>query len=461
MQRNSFIRSRTILFLWVVLSGLFFYTDFSYAQQGQKPADKTIDEAIRKAVLEEAIKLVKDNYVFVEMGNKVAADIERRMKNGEYDKITSALEFAETLTKHFQEVSKDKHMYVRVMSGSSANPFTPEQARAKNYGFSKAEILPNNIGYLKINEFPPPEMAARTLAAAMNFLANTDALIIDLREHRGGAVPTVALTVSYFIPEKRVQLLTVSSPRTGFSNESWTLEKIDGPRYLDRPVYLLTSSKTFSGGEEFAYDMQALKRATLIGETTGGGANPVRLFPVQNIFAVGVSIMQVKNTITGTNWEGKGVKPEIETPVEQALQKAQEIANKQLQELKTGKQTVALTQSTQSTPFSETKLSETRAGKTMSSFLKAFNSGELDIMRKFHTDIGTPQKVADENAKQDFDFYQNSGGLTPHSITELSEFSVTLIVQTKNGNWLKFKMALEKTAPYGLANLMVEEASKP
>lgn len=461
MQRKSFVRSRTIVFLWVVLSGLFFYTDALYAQQGQKPADKTIDAEIRKAVLEEAIKLVKDNYVFVEMGEKVAADIERRMKNGEYDKITSALEFAETLTRHFQEVSKDKHMYVRVMSGSSANPFTPEQARAKNYGFSKAEILQNNIGYLKINEFPPPDMAAQTLAAAMKFLANTDALIIDLREHRGGAVPTVALTVSYFIPEKRVQLLTVSSPRTGFSNESWTVEKIDGPRYLGRPVYLLTSSKTFSGGEEFAYDMQALKRATLIGETTGGGANPVRLFPVQNIFAVGVSIMQVKNTITGTNWEGKGVKPEIETPVEQALQKAQEIALKQLQEMKTGKQTVAGTQSTQSTPFSETKLSETRAGKTMSAFLKAFNSGDLELMRKFHTDIGSTAKVADENARQDLDFYQNSGGLIPHSIAELSEYSVTLIVESKKGKWLKFKMALEQTSPFGLADLMVAETTKP
>jgi len=250
MKSSSYNRTAISFFFWILLIGL--SLNFANAQTPQ--TDKTIDAAMRNAVLEEAIRLVKEHYVFPEMAEKAAADIQTRIQNKEYDNITSAIQFADKLTKDLRSISKDKHLYVRLMTNNRVNPFTPELARAGNYGFSKAEILPNNIGYLKINEFPPPGMVSGTLAAAMKFVANTDALIIDLRDHRGGAVPTVAMIVSYFIPEKRVQLLTVSSPRNGHKNESWTLEKVDGPRYLDRPVYLLTSSKTFSGGKEFAYD---------------------------------------------------------------------------------------------------------------------------------------------------------------------------------------------------------------
>lgn len=461
MNRKLYFRNLSVFYLLVVLSGLFLFSNSATAQPGHSQIqDRTIDSTIRNAVLEEAIKNIKENYVFAEMGDKVAADIQSRMKAGEYDKITSGLEFAKTLTANMQAISKDKHMYLRLLSGSSANPFTPERARAGNFGFSKAEILQGNIGYLKINEFPPADMVAPTLAAAMKFLSNTDALIIDLREHRGGSVHTVAMTVSYFIPEKRIQLLTVSSPRTGLKNESWTLEKVEGPRYLDKPVYLLTSSRTFSGGEEFAYDMQALKRATLIGETTGGGANPVRLFPLQNIFVLGVSQAQVTNTITGTNWEGKGVKPEIETPVEQALQKAQELAIKQIQE-KQNKQPVAQAQTQTTAPAGELKFPDTRAGKTFASFLKALNSGDLATMKSFHVGMGN-EAAAEENSKQDLGFYQHSGGVIPHSIIETSEYSITLLVKTKkDGEWLKLKIALQQSAPFGIASLSIQPSSEP
>ncbi|GEM_PF-536298 len=466
INKSSYNRIAIVFFFWILLIGL--SLNLANAQTIAS-TDKTIDAATRTALLEEAIRLVKEHYVFPEMAEKVAADIQTRMQNKEYDSITSAIQFTDKLTKDLRSISKDKHLYVRLMTNNrAANPFAPELARMGNYGLSKAEILPNNIGYLKINEFPPPDMVAPALAAAMKFLSNTDALIIDLRDHRGGAVPTVAMTVSYFIPEKRVQLLTISSPRNkgtnSHGNESWTLEKVDGPRYLDRPVYLLTSSRTFSGGEEFAYDMQALKRATLIGETTGGGANPVRLFPVKDMFLIGVSILQVKHSITGTNWEGVGVKPEIETPVEQALQKAQELASKQIQEKKNSTQVTAQTPSPSSSSSSSpvTKLPETPAGKAFSDFLKAFNSGDLAVMKHFHTERGTPEKAANENAQQDFDFYQQSGGLTFHSVTESTDYSITIFVQSKkSGGWLKMRVSVDKSSPYPIADLAIQPASNP
>ena len=198
----------------------------------------------------------------------------------------------------------------------------------------------------------------------------------------------------------------------------------------------------------------------MIGETTGGGANPVRLFPVKDMFLIGVSILQVKNTITGTNWEGVGVKPEIETPAEQALQKAQEIAFKQLQEKKNSNQVTAQTQTP--SPSSETKLPDTPVGKTFSDFLKAFNSGDLAVMKRFHTERGTPEKAANENAQQDLDFYQQSGGLTFHSIKESSDYSMTIFVQSKkSGGWLKMRLAVEKSSPYPIADLAIQPTNKP
>src|SRR5262249_14549182 len=149
-----------------------------------------------------------------------------------------------------------------------------ERTARMNAGFVKVERLPGNVGYLELTGFMSPEEAARPAAAAMNFLAATDALIIDLRKNGGGSPPTVALVCSYFFGEEPVHLNSLYWRKGDRTEEFWTRKAVEGPRYLNKEVYVLTSKRTFSGAEEFTYNLKNLKRATVVGETTGGGAHP-------------------------------------------------------------------------------------------------------------------------------------------------------------------------------------------
>ena len=450
---------RKVLFLLILLG-----VQFSIFAQNDLPIDATT----RNEAINEILQTIKENYFSEEMGNKIEVGIRQRLARKEYDSITSAKILADTLTQHLYEICKDRHVYVRIADGTAPNSPPLEMSKEGNFGFIKIEILSGNIGYLQIDAFPPPNLARETLAAAMKFLQNTDALIIDLRKHRGGAIPMVALMVSYFVSEKPIQLITVDAPRTQRKSESWTLDKVDAPRYLNKPVYLLTSQNTFSGGEEFAYDMQALKRATLIGETTKGGANPVQLFPIQNLFRLGVSFAQVKNTITGTNWEGVGVKPDISTTAEKALEVAQAEANKKLAALKNKvTETAQVKMDTAQVKLenpTQIEFPNTPAAKTLEAFLSAFNGGEKDKLIEFHikrlpkTEAG--KRAAEENSNQDFQFYQTSGGLIPKKIVNLSNTKIQLFAQLKNNNnWILFTIEVDSQEPHPIVNLGVEQAN--
>ncbi len=420
------------------------------AQSPGPPPDRPLDEATRKAALAEILQNISERYVFPDAAPRIVAALRTRIEAGEYDKLTTVNTLADAMTKHLYEASKDKHLYLRP-GGARPGGLPPDFGRAGNFAMPKAEVLPGNIGYLQVNGWPQTDLAGPTFAAAMAFLANTDALIIDLRGNKGGAVQMVAEAVSYFVAEKPVHLITSNVPRTGTKNESWTREKIAGPRYLNRPVFLLTSGKTFSGGEEFAYDMQALKRATLIGETTGGGAHPVQLYSIQGVFTLGVPFAEVKNAVTGTSWEGVGVKPDVAVPAAEALAKAQELAAK------------AVTGEVAKPAVAEGsfKFPETPAGKTFAAFLKAFNTGDQKALRDFHTAHGASPVAAGENAAQDLNFFQQSGGFTPHSIIKTDDYLLELLLQTKNGEWLNFTLIVEKTAPHGIAELRAQPAQAP
>jgi C-terminal processing protease CtpA/Prc len=187
-----------------------------------------------------------------------------------------------------------------------------------NYGFDKVERFPGNIGYIELRGFTDAENGAATVAAAMTFVTNTDALIIDLRRNGGGSPEMVALISSYLFAEP-VHLNSLYWREGDRTEDFWTRKDVQGKRYLGKDVYILTSKQTFSAAEEFSYNLQNLKRATIVGETTGGGAHPGGMHRVMSDFAVFVPSGRAINPITKKNWEGVGVIPEIPVPADQAL----------------------------------------------------------------------------------------------------------------------------------------------
>jgi C-terminal processing protease CtpA/Prc len=190
--------------------------------------------------------------------------------------------------------------------------------KRNNYGFQKIEILPGNIGYINLTGFNMMRYTKPTMTAAMKLIENCEAVIFDLRQNGGGDGETVNLLCSYFLPANvNINNAHFRVPDTTF--ESWTLENIDGKRMLDVPVYILTSSYTFSAAEEFCFDLKYQNRAVIIGETTGWGANPNNFFAVNDNIVLSSAIGQSINPVSKTNWEGTGVAPDIASSKYEAL----------------------------------------------------------------------------------------------------------------------------------------------
>lgn len=302
---------------------------------GPPGPDLTIDAATRTKVIEGALAALAKAYVFPEVAAKMQAEIRKHAAAKKYDSITSARAFAETLTTDLRAVSRDKHLRVMFSPdplpdrkpGDVPPPAEQERFRDQvkfwNAGYVKAERLDGNVGYLRVDGFSPAADAAPRAAAAMTLLGETSALIIDLRWNGGGDPESVALLVSYlFAADDERHINDIYNRPDNTTRQFWTMPSLAGTRYPGKPVYVLTSGRTFSGGEEFAYDVQALKRGTLVGEVTGGGANPGGPHKVHSNFAVNVPDGRAINPVTKTNWEGVGVKPEVAVPAEQALDTA-------------------------------------------------------------------------------------------------------------------------------------------
>jgi C-terminal processing protease CtpA/Prc len=198
-----------------------------------------------------------------------------------------------------------------------------EFLRTINFGFEKVERLPGNVGYLDLRGFLPAQLGAETVVAAMNFVANTDALIIDLRRNGGGDPAMVALISSYLFGAEPVHLNDLYFRPDNSTHQWWTLPYVPGKRYGEKKeVYVLTSKRTFSAAEEFTYNLKNLKRARIVGETTGGGAHPGGGRRINEHFAIWVPSGRAINPISKTNWEGTGVTPDVEVPADQALKVA-------------------------------------------------------------------------------------------------------------------------------------------
>lgn len=318
----------------ILLSAFVLGADDVFAQQGAKQADMTIDSATKTATIEAALKELNDRYVFPEVAKQMETHIRQRINNKEYEAITSAEAFAKKLTDDLQGVSKDKHLRVRYSAQTipvrkqNGEPSAEEKAdyeiymKRINFAFEKVERLPGNIGYIKLNNFYEPELGAETVAAAMNFVANTDALIFDLRENGGGDPAMVALICSYLFGDKPVHLNSLYWREGNKTEDFYTKQNVLGKKYTDKDVYVLTANRTFSGAEEFSNNLKVLKRATIVGETTGGGANPGGMFRLNDHFGMFVPTGRAINPITKTNWEGTGVEPDVKVAKELALKTA-------------------------------------------------------------------------------------------------------------------------------------------
>ncbi|HEX8763779.1 MAG TPA: S41 family peptidase, partial [Candidatus Acidoferrum sp.] len=299
-----------------------------------------IDVATRGKVIDGAVAALNETYVFPETAKKMEEAVKAHQKKGDYDSITDGDDFAKRLTDDFQAVSHDKHLHVMFspaplpdMEAQRPDPKRQDEERKDlervNCGFNKAEILEGNVGYLKFDFFAEPGICGPTAVAAMNFLGNADAIIFDLRENEGGDPKMVAFVSSYLFAE-RTHLNDLWTRKGAITDQYWTLPYVPGKRLDGKPAFVLTSKNTFSGGEEFTYNLKTLKRATIVGETTGGGAHPVRGHRITEHFGIGVPFARAINPITLTNWEGTGVEPDVKVAAADALTTAQKLAAEKL-----------------------------------------------------------------------------------------------------------------------------------
>jgi retinol-binding protein 3 len=311
---------------------------------GTKAADLTfkIDAATRAKVIDGAVAALNDIYVFPETAKKMDEAVRAHQQKGDYDTITDGDDFAKRLTDDFQAISHDKHLHV-MFSPAPLPDFDNQkpdpkreaeerkQAERLNCGFKKAEILEANVGYLKFDFFGDPGICGPTVVAAMNFLANVDAIIFDLRENGGGDPKMVAFVSSYLFAE-RTHLNDLWTRKGDVTEQYWTEPYVLGKRLDGKPAFVLTSKNTFSGGEEFTNNLKVLKRATIVGETTGGGAHPVRGHRINEHFGIGVPFARAINPVTHTDWEGTGVEPDVKVDAPQALEAAIKLATERIKD---------------------------------------------------------------------------------------------------------------------------------
>jgi len=297
-----------------------------------------LDAAERQLVVDAAITNLKQHYVYPDRAQKIAETLLAHKKRGEYDAIADGDTFAHQLTKQMRDVSHDMHLELVYSRDPLPPQPTEEQTPEKlaryreamkqiNCAFEKVETLPHNIGYLKLNFFPDRSECEQTVTAAMVSLNNADALIIDLRDNRGGMPNMVALLASYLFDHPEY----FYNPRENTTQESWTHSPVPGNKLADKPVYVLTSSRTISGAEQFCYNLKMLKRATLIGETTGGAAHAGVWHRIDDHFGMGIPETKPINPYAASDWEDTGVEPDVKVSVPDALEAAVKLAQTKLQ----------------------------------------------------------------------------------------------------------------------------------
>jgi len=306
---------------------------------GSKPAFPPLTSELRDRFVGQVAKTVRELYVFEDKANAMADHLLTEQKAGTFDEIESISKLAARLTQELHSVHEDLHLYIDPWlpsadgSNASAENLHEDMLKTKhrtNYDFRKLEILLGNIGYMDLRMFCPVRISGDTAAAAMQFLAHSDALIFDLRDN-GGGEDLVQFLQSYLFA-KPTHMIT-QCHRSGRTRQTWTHPFVPGPKFVDHPVYVLISRSTFSAGEDFAFTLQQQKRAVIVGEQTRGGAHPVEFYRFPELYLeIMIPEEFSQDPVSGDNWEDSGVMPDIAVPADEALQVAHAAALKKLLE---------------------------------------------------------------------------------------------------------------------------------
>jgi len=320
----------------------------SWQGLGPQP-ELVLDHAMRGKVIDTLVAELNDHYVFPDKAKEIEAVLHQRQQEGRYDGIRSGRRLARQLTADLHGVAKDRHMKVRfapdmiLPDGAGAPPASQVEGGQRNNfvvrliqrhmatrGVVRVGHLGANIGYLKISGFPAAFLIAEKFGTAMDEIADTDGLIVDLRYNSGGSAQSAALLISYFV-DRRTRLNDIWDRDTGVTTQQWTEDQLHGARYGGKkPVLVLVGPDTKSAGEDFAYTMQALERATVIGERTWGGAHPTSIHRIGEHFVAMIPGQRAINPITHTNWEGVGVTPDIEATTDSAIAVARHLLQRRL-----------------------------------------------------------------------------------------------------------------------------------
>jgi hypothetical protein len=298
------------------------------------PPQVTREQA--RAAAQEVIRLVEAHYVFPDKRAAIAGAVRSARDSGRYD-VTAPQDLAERVTQDLFAASNDGHLNFkfdpdqfqdiqRPRRGPEPSPFSAENQRRRNDGYEEMRVLSGNVRYVRISAFMWSDQTPRIIDAAARFLADGDAVIVDLRGNGGGSAEAVQRIISYFFPRGGQELIRFHDGLSGKTNVNRVLSDLPGPRLAGKPLYVLIDGGAASAAEEFAYHIEQFKLGTLVGKTTAGAANNNQLYPVAPFFVASISVGRPEHPVSRTNWEGKGVAPAVETPSPAALDQAHLLA---------------------------------------------------------------------------------------------------------------------------------------
>ena len=317
-------------FVVAILNSFVLIFAFSINAIGESNPTDSLGDQDRAEIIDSVASIFIDRYVYPEVGLQMDSVLKENLADGVYDDQSSLSDFSQSIMRDLRQVSNDRHIWVEPIPEdrfyvAEGDTITDEQIFSKslnNFGWMKVEWLAGAVGYIKVDKFEDVSYARETAEAALNFMANCQIIIMDLREHHGGHKNMNHLVVSYFFSEP-TELSSLYWTYLDSMQESWTHADIKGRPLYDKELYILTSNNTASGAEAFAYDMKHLGRATIVGENTAGAAHWSDWYEFPSLeLVVHLPVARPINPVTKDSWEGTGVRPDIIVPAEKALDTA-------------------------------------------------------------------------------------------------------------------------------------------